>query len=308
MKYWKGLSKPSKIILVLWPLDALYMLFSGQSETNLAQWLIVWLFGIVLFVGITELICKILKNVKRRQPIKTSSAITAENVSSTSIQNNIQSVTKPQPELSVLDTQALDTDSIIFPDWYVSISFGKSSSNNYDKAVVLAKSAPQYHEQIDNGNILHQAIYSSKPREFLAFVMLYELVGNWKSSFVIINGKLIDRKIIGKLNYCYGDKCRSGNKNFCYGASYMTENPFGCHRLQISAVNNPWWSFYRKSGLIWYLDKSAMKNRIDEYANIYQICPDFDYETILAELNKLPEKLSDRQMKQLAEKNFGLKM
>lgn len=193
----------------------------------------------------------------------------------------------------------LATNDIVFPDWYVSISFGKSTSDNYMKAVALAKSAPQYHEQFDNGKILHQAIYSENPKEYLSFIALYELVGNWKSSFVIINGKFIDRKIIGQLNYCYGDRCRSGNINFCYGASYMTDNPFGCHRLQISACNNPWWSFYHRVGNKWVLDKESMLQRINSYSAIYSICPMFNYNKIITTLNSLPSSLNDKQYHKL---------
>lgn len=200
------------------------------------------------------------------------------------------------------DTQ---NTQIQFPDWYVSISFGKSTSDNYMKAVTLAKAAPQYHEQIDDGKILHQAVYSSKPKEYLAFIMLYELVGNWKSSFVIINGELIDRKIVGQLNYCYGDKCRTGNPKFCYGASYMTENPFGCHRLQISACNSPWWSFYHQSGRKWVLDKHGMIVRINSYANVYKLCPSFNYERVIKELSKLPATLNNSQYQQLIKEKQG---
>lgn len=188
---------------------------------------------------------------------------------------------------------------IIFPDWYVSISFGKSTSDNYMKAVALAKAAPQYLEQFNDGKILHQAIYSSKPDEYLAFIMLYELVENWKSSFVIVNGQFVDRKVIKQLNYCYGDKCRSGNPNFCYGASYMTANPFGCHRLQISAYNNPWWSFYKQSDHKWILDKQSLLKRIDSYATVYSLCPLFNYEQIIKVLNQLPSSLSNAQYKKL---------
>lgn len=201
-----------------------------------------------------------------------------------------------------------NSSPVRLPNWYISVSFGKSSSDSYAKAVALAKIAPQYHEQMDNGKILHQAIYSQSPKEFLAFVMLYELVQNWKSSFVMVNGKLIDRKIVGKLNYCYGDKCRSGNPKFCYGASYMTENPFGCHRLQISATNNPWFSFYEKRGHVWVLDKEAIRERIDAAAKIYCICPLFNYDKIIAALNKLPDKMTDRKMKQFEESGYGLKL
>lgn len=93
----------------------------------------------------------------------------------------------------------------------------------------------------------------------------------------MINGKLIDRKVIGKINYCYGDKCRIGNADFCYGASYMTDNPFGCHRIQVSEMNHPWWSFYYQRGNKWHLDKDGLKQRIDSYARIYYLCPCFDY-------------------------------
>lgn len=197
---------------------------------------------------------------------------------------------------------------ILFPDWYISISFSKSRSENYPLAVALAKSAPQYHEQMNDSRILHQAIYSSKPNEYLAFVRLYELVGGWKSSFVFINGTMIDRKIVQKLNYCYGDNCRSGNSDFCFGASYMTDNPFGCHRFQISACNNPWWSFYVRNGKKYYLDKNAIYQRINSYANVYNICPLFDYNYAIKVLNALPAVVSERQLAQIVDGNYKIKI
>ena len=209
-------------------------------------------------------------------------------------------------EVSISEKKEKSKEEITFPDWYISVSFGKSTSDNYAKAVILAKSAPQYHEQTDDGVLLHQAIYSSKPEEFRAYLMLYETVGNWKSAFVMINGKLVDRKVIGKINYCYGDKCRIGDIDFCYGASYMTDNPFGCHRIQISVCNNPWWSFYYKSGNKWYLDKKAMKERIDSYANIYHLCPCFDYNKIISNLNSLPDILSTAQYNKLSDSDFRI--
>lgn len=207
-----------------------------------------------------------------------------------------------------LDAPQTKDAHIVFPDWYISICFGKSSSENYMKAVTLAKQAPQYHTQTDNGIILHQAIYSSAPQEYLAFISLYELVSTWKSSFTIINGKVIDRNIIGKLNYCYGDKCRSGDPHFCYGASYMTENPFGCHRLQVSAANNPWWSFYRRVGNNYILNQMELKKRIDSYASVYCLCPCFNYQQIIQAYNSLPIRLTQYQYNRLSASNWGLRM
>lgn len=225
------------------------------------------------------------------------------------VSKDIPLTSPPQPTKSInaqnTTTALTSNNEITFPDWYVSISFGKSSSNNYIKAIALAKSAPQYLEQNNGGKILHQAIYSEKPNEYLAFIMLYELVGNWKSTFVIINGHFIDRKVVGQLNYCYGDRCRSGNAKFCYGASYMTANPFGCHRLQISACNNPWWSFYHQMGRKWVLDKEAMLQQINSYSTIYSICPMFNYDMIIKVLNSLPASLNDKQYRKLIQENQG---
>ena len=163
------------------------------------------------------------------------------------------------PKTTATPSFSIDKSDTIFPDWHISISFGKSTSENYAKAVVLAKNAPQYHEQIDNGVILHQAIYSCKPTDFIAYLMLYELVGSWKSTFVIVNGNLTDRKIIGKLNRCYGDKC-------------------------------------------------TMKERIDAYARIYNICPCFNYTQIIKTLNALPDSMSNFQYTNFCNSGYGLKM
>jgi len=181
--------------------------------------------------------------------------------------------------------------SVQFPKWYVSLSFGKSSSPNYNKAVMLAEKSPQYIETVGtDDNIIHQAVYSDESSEYLSFVSLYELVQTWKSTFVIINEEVVDRKIVGGLNYCYGDKIRSGDPDFCFGASYMTENPFGCHRLQISQFNNPWWTFgeFNNKG-IWIIDKDSILNRIKEYSAPYIHCPSFSMERVLEGLDKLPD-------------------
>ena len=195
--------------------------------------------------------------------------------------------------------------SLDLSNWYISLSFGKSTSKNYLKAVTLAKAAPQYHEQMDDGSILHQAIYSALPKEYLAFVMLYELVGTWKSSFVFINSQPVDRKIIGQLNYCYGDRCRSADPSFCYGASYMTRNCFGCHRIQISAYNHPLWMFYNRQGNRFVLDRAAVLQRINEAAATYSFCPCFDYDKIIAAYNQLPSVINNRQREALIAEAHG---
>ena len=187
-------------------------------------------------------------------------------------------------------------EKIDFPDWYISLSFGHSTSKNYNKAFTLAKHAQKYIEEYDDSdNVIHQAIYSEEPNEYLAFIKLYDLVKNWKSSFVIINGDLMDSKIIGKINYCYSDKCRSGDSSFYYGASAATKNPFGCHRLQISAYNNPWWSFgqFDTNG-IWHVDKDSILQRIKDHYRPFKKCPAFSLAEIKNNLEKLPNKINPK--------------
>lgn len=212
--------------------------------------------------------------------------------SATESSNNIikKNVSSTPNIVNVEDTLSKE---IVYPNWYISISFGESKSQSFAQAVALAQMAPQFIINNVEGKKLYQAIYSDKPSEYLQFIKLYELVSNWKSCFVVLNGKIMDRKIIGKLNYCYGDKCRSGKSDFCYGASEMTENPFGCHRLQISSYNNPWTSFgqYDTSG-VFHIDKIAIKNRIMDYSTPYLDCPCFSMDKVLEVLDKLPNKIN----------------
>jgi len=182
---------------------------------------------------------------------------------------------------------------IRFPEWYVSLSFGESRAAFYPQALTLAKMAPQYREEVIGRQTMHQAVYSHQPREYLAFAKLYELVKGWKGVFVVINGQIVDRKIVGGLNYCYGDHCRSANPGFCFGASSLTANPFGCHRLQVSAYNNPWWSFGCFDGRrVWRVDKAALLARIAEHSEGYRLCPNFSWEGALKALDALPDAVN----------------
>lgn len=57
-KYWNMLTLASKIVFILWTLIALSNLFSGGVYDNFFQWLISFLLGYFVFVGITQLFSK----------------------------------------------------------------------------------------------------------------------------------------------------------------------------------------------------------------------------------------------------------
>lgn len=189
--------------------------------------------------------------------------------------------------------------------WEIGISFSKSSSENFQRAIFLAKDANRYVEDDYAGKKIYQAFFSPRVEDYLKFTRLYDLIGQWKSVAVTINGELIDRKIIGGINYCYGDKCRNGREDFCYGASYMTANPFGCHRLQMSACNHPWWSFVAFNGKEYIVDKHAIRERAEQYSTAYRICPSFNYEKIMFIIDTLPNKMTQAEYNSISPNQFG---
>ncbi len=211
--------------------------------------------------------------------------------------------TPPAAPVSVTSENEIARPDQITPwednGWEVLISFGKSRSETFDQALYLARLAPQFAETEYNEKPLYQATYTAEPKQYLKFIKLYEIVKNWKSCNVFINGQLIDRKVVGQINYCYGDRCRSGNPSFCFGASSFTENPFGCHRVQISRQNHPWFSFCMNTSSGMKVNKPAMQERIDSYAQIYSLCPVFSYENILKRLHDLPDLLSIQEYQNL---------
>lgn len=180
--------------------------------------------------------------------------------------------------------------------WEISVSFSKSSSTNFDRALYLAKHSYKYLQTVYNGNDIYQAFFLSEPKSYLSFIKLYELISGWKSTSVMINGEMVDRKIVSGLNRCYGDKCRTGKIDFCYGASFMTENPFGCHRLQISSCNHPWWSFSHYNGQKYVVDKKAILERAKSYSTAYRMCPCFDWDKIVKAIEELPDTIDSNRI------------
>ncbi len=51
-----------------------------------------------------------------------------------------------------------------------------------------------------------------------------------------------------------------------------------------------------------------MKERIDSYAQIYCICPCFNYDKILNILNSFPNTMSNSQYTKFYNSGYGLKM
>lgn len=83
-EFWYKLTLASKITFILWTLDALFMLFSGEANVNFAQWLFIWIFGYFALVGIVQLITrkkkKNPKNIRTLSPDEPLPVIIASNL------------------------------------------------------------------------------------------------------------------------------------------------------------------------------------------------------------------------------------
>lgn len=184
-------------------------------------------------------------------------------------------------------TDVLDNENFM-------ITFSKSPSKNFNRALFLAKEkSDHFFVSEDEGQEIFQAVY--QPENYLNFIMLYELISNWKSTFIFKNGEMIDKKTLAQINYCYGDKIRSHDDSFCFGASMFTENPFGCHRLMIHSGQRPWhkWKRFEDREYV-YIDKEGMKKQINAKAKTFGICPAFNYDNIISTLEKLPNKIDKK--------------
>lgn len=174
--------------------------------------------------------------------------------------------------------------------WVISISFGESTSKNFNRALFLAEQANYFSNYTtEDGTKVYQADFSKD--NFLNYLDLYKVVSNWKSSFVFINGQRVNKKELSTINRCYGDKMSFNDSHFCFGASMHTENPFGCHRLMITPSQGSWKTYGVAVGNYWVIDKPAIARKIIEQSKHVENCPAFNLQRSLGAIKKLPDKI-----------------
>lgn len=215
---------------------------------------------------------------------------------STSLEESL--ATPASPKKSQTKTQGAIVVSESPSTWEISLSFGPSRSPAFHQAVYLWEHSPK-HILLDEPTTIYQCFFSSSPEDFLAYLQLYEIIKSWKTTSIILNGQLMDKKIMAPIHYCYGDKCRYRKKDFCFGASEYSKNPFGCHRLSIEAYRNPWYSFGYRDGNRFVIDKQLLRKTIEENSTIYQLCPAFDLQKILQRLDALPSVLTLHEIEKM---------
>jgi len=179
----------------------------------------------------------------------------------------------------------------------VQITFGQSSSPNYTKAVSICENLPSHKTSGETKQIQHSVMLPITEVELL--VNLYDLVGSWKSSQMLINGHAATKK---DLTY-YGVGCyRNRQKSFkpdqyCFGEKEYEANIWGCKRLNMPV--NEWgggWLDYGefdKAG-IWHFDKPRIQHDLEVALNENELCPVLDRRRVLETLKKLPDTIDPK--------------
>ncbi len=174
----------------------------------------------------------------------------------------------------------------------VEITFGRSSSANYDRAIQICRNIPNYSEVGEGSSIIHSVTLPITEVDLL--IKLYELVGSWKSSRMLINGQQETKSALVYHGVgCYRNRQRAYNKEqYCYGEKSNDFNIWGCVRLQmpINEWGAGWLDFgsMDKNG-VWHFDKDRIRHNLELQIHGNELCPVMDKQRIFETLEHLPD-------------------
>ena len=180
----------------------------------------------------------------------------------------------------------------------VEITFGQSSSPNFSRAVEICKNIPSFSIIGEGKHAQYKIILPITEVELI--VNIFELVGSWKSSQMLINGHFATKK---DLTY-YGVGCyRSRQKayrpeQFCFGEHDYEANIWGCKRLNmpINEWGGGWLDYgeFDKSG-VWHFDKDRIRHELELTLKENELCPVLSRKRVLDTLEKLPSTINPKR-------------
>jgi len=179
----------------------------------------------------------------------------------------------------------------------VKITFGQSSSGDFTKAVDICKNIPSYSVSGEGNQIRHKINLPITEVELI--VNLFELVGSWKSSQMLINGHAATKKDLTYYGVgCYRNRQKAYKpEQFCFGEKEYEANIWGCKRLNmpITQWGGGWLDYgeFDKSGT-WYFDKERIKHELELTLKENELCPVLDRKRVLETLDKLPASIDPK--------------
>ena len=182
----------------------------------------------------------------------------------------------------------------------VEISFGYSSSPNYKRAVEICKNISSYSVSGEGKQVKHKITLPITEIELI--VNLYEVVGSWKSSKMLINGQVATKKDLTYYGIgCYRIRQKAYQpEQYCFGETEFEANIWGCKRLNMPIL--PWgdsWLDYGEfdnSG-VWHFDKKRIKHALELGLKENEFCPALNRKRVLETLEKLPNSINPKKDK-----------
>lgn len=187
-------------------------------------------------------------------------------------------------------------------DQKITITFGKSTSKNYDIAVERAMKHPNYSETGEDKNIFHKIIYGFN--EINEIKSMLDLVGQWKSTKLYVNNELKPYNEISFLLYCYSNRENSYNPDeYCCGrddATSHNDNDFGCRHCGINVYG--WYGLkgfghIDKSGAF-ILDKNKIAFTVAKNLEQFSACPALNINKIKKKIEGFPDSINPSTNKQ----------
>ncbi len=198
-----------------------------------------------------------------------------------------------------------DADLVILPTREsqvanVEISFGQSSSSNFNKAVEICQNIPSYSVIGEGKQIEYKIILPITEVDLI--INLYELIGSWKSSKMLINGSTATKKdLIYHGVGCYRNRQKAYKPNqFCFGEKEYEANIWGCKKLNMPIYEwgAEWLDYgnFDRYG-IWHIDKDRIKHELELALKENELCPVLDRRQVLQTLDKFPTTIDVKRDK-----------
>jgi hypothetical protein len=177
----------------------------------------------------------------------------------------------------------------------VEISFGQSSSASFQPALEMCRRLPTFVATGEGSSARYTFTLPISEIELL--INIYELVGSWKSSRMLINGLAATKSaLVYHGAGCYRDQLKAYDKRmFCFGEKEYDLNIWGCKRLGMSLL----WGEWLKSGRmdrqgVWTFDKDRIGHDLEIAIHEVALCPVLNKIRIKETLEKLPDTVDPK--------------
>lgn len=179
----------------------------------------------------------------------------------------------------------------------VEISFGRSTSANYEHAVEICKKIESYKESGEGSSLRHSVTLPITEVDLI--LNIYELVGSFKSSRMLINGQFAKKSALVYHGVgCFRNQQKAYNKEqYCFGENIYEFNIWGCKRLEMPF--SEWGGSWLEYGSlddngIWHFDKQRIRHELERSIHENELCPILNRTNIFETLDKIPNTIDPK--------------